>query len=190
MSLLEAAVVRIVSLLEDSRVPYVVIGGFANLYWGRPRLTQDIDVVVQVPDARLEAFVENVRAHAHPVITDPIGFVRETRVLPLQLENGVRVDLIHAGIPFEEQAIARGVTVAIGESSVRLCAPEDLIVFKLVSERPRDREDVEGVIARQGAKLDLEYLGTRVRELVTDLGRPEILTFYSECLRKNGLTPA
>ena len=98
--------------------------------------------------------------------------------------------LIHAGIPFEEQAIARGVTVPIGKSSVRLCAPEDLIVFKLVSERPRDREDVEGVIARQAAKLDLEYLGARAHELAADLGRPEILTFYSECLRKNGLPPA
>lgn len=40
----------------------------------------------------------------------------------------------------------------------RLCTPEDLIIYKMLSTRPRDLEDVKGIVRRQGAALDLPYL--------------------------------
>lgn len=64
MNGIETALVRLSAFLEAAGVPYMVIGGIANLRWGRPRLTQDHDVTV-------------------------------------------RVDLILAGLPYEEEAIAR-----------------------------------------------------------------------------------
>lgn len=52
---------------------------------------------------------------------------------------------------------ARKVTVA-PEVVARLCTPEDLIIYKLLSTRPRDLEDVKGIVRRQGAALDRPYL--------------------------------
>jgi hypothetical protein len=50
---------------------------------------------------------------------------------------------------------------------VRLCSPEDLIIHKALAGRPQDVLDIEGVVARQGARLDLGYL----RRWLVDLAR-------------------
>ncbi len=47
---LEKGLLEIVSFLEDAAIPYMIIGGFANLAWGVPRTTQDVDITVQVRD--------------------------------------------------------------------------------------------------------------------------------------------
>lgn len=40
----EAALVDLAGFLDQAKIPYMVIGGFANLRWGRPRLTQDLEI--------------------------------------------------------------------------------------------------------------------------------------------------
>ncbi|MBI5416269.1 MAG: hypothetical protein HZA29_05590 [Candidatus Omnitrophica bacterium] len=44
---------------------------------------------------------------------------------------------------------------------------EDLLLHKLLSDRPRDREDARGIILRQGGKLDMEYVGTWLKKVDT-----------------------
>ncbi len=61
---------------------------------------------------------------------------------------------------------------------IRFCTPEDLILHKIISERPKDLEDIRGVLAAQRGKLDLLYLEPRIRELADLLGRPAILEEY------------
>ena len=53
MNLLEAALLDVSGYLSEQRVPYMVIGGFANLHWGRSRLTEDLDPTVHVTEAEL-----------------------------------------------------------------------------------------------------------------------------------------
>ena len=52
---------------------------------------------------------------------------------------------------------------------MRLIEPEDLIIHKCVAGRPRDLEDVEGILIRQRLRLDLDrirrWLGA-LREVV------------------------
>lgn len=43
MSGLEAALAEVAGRLEERGFPYMVIGGMANLQWGEPRTTQDLD---------------------------------------------------------------------------------------------------------------------------------------------------
>lgn len=49
-----------------------------------------------------------------------------------------------------------GTVVRLGVT-VRLCSPEDLAIYKLISTRPRDHEDAQTVIRRQGPGLDDSY---------------------------------
>lgn len=44
------------------------------------------------------------------------------------------------------------------ELHVRLCSPEDLILYKLISTRPRDCDDIAGIVRRQGSALDTRYI--------------------------------
>ena len=121
------------------------------------------------------------------LVPDPLGFAKETRVVPLVTPTAVRVDLILAGMPYEERAIQRAVEVQVAARGIRFCSPEDLVLHKLASERARDAEDVEGVVLRQGPGLDRHYLDPMVQQLAHGLERPAILEHYRACLRKAGL---
>jgi hypothetical protein len=179
---IESALVRLAAFLEAAGVPYMVIGGIANLRWGRPRLTQDLDVTVIVPEPDLAAFLDRLSGTYAVLPADALEFARRTRVIPARDSAGVRVDVILATLPYEEAAVRRAVAFPVGGRPVRFCTAEDLILHKLVSSRPRDHEDVAGIIARQGARLDRGYLDPRVAELAEGLEQPELLGFYRDCL--------
>jgi hypothetical protein len=180
---LEKGLLEIVSYLEGAATPYMVIGGFANLAWGVPRTTQDVDITVHVAEEDLSDFVRDIGKGFSILPTDPDGFVKETRVLPLQTSNGIRIDLIFAGLPYEETALGRARQVEVQGTGVRICSPEDLIIHKIISERPRDREDVEGIFRQQGSNLDFVYLDRIVNELGEALSRSDIAEFYQSLKR-------
>src|SRR5438093_4235341 len=147
----------------------MVIGGFANLYWGRPRLTQDLDIKVNIAEPSWAEFLEVLGRRYRLLAPDPLAFARETHVIPLSAPSGIRTDLILASLPYEEEALQRAVTVEVGGRPVRVCTAEDLVLHKVISDRGRDRDDVGGVVARQGASLDRSYLDPKVREMAAGL---------------------
>ncbi len=44
------------------------------------------------------------------------------------------------------------------EAAWKVFSKEDLILYKMISTRPRDREDVQGIVRRQGDALDDTYI--------------------------------
>ena len=54
-----------------------------------------------------------------------------------------------------------------GGREIRVCSPEDLIIHKVLAGRAQDLLDIEGLVARQGASLDIGY----VRRWLTELSR-------------------
>ena len=174
---LEAALAGVARLLDGLRVPYMVIGGFAVTVWGQPRYTADLDLTIHclVPERDL---IEGLLDSLTPLVADPLQFVRERRVLPARTADGTAVDIVFAGLPYEVAAIERAVPVEVAGYSVRICTAEDLIVHKIISSRPRDREDIRGIVQRRGDRLDRDYLTPIVRELAIALDQPDIFDFY------------
>lgn len=180
MSGLEKALRALSSYLDERKLPYMVIGGVANLAWGMPRSTFAIDVTVWAPAGTEPALIAALVAAFTALSAEPEKFALETRVLPLEVE-GFRVDLILGQLPYEEQAIRRARLVDMEGVKVRICSPEDLIVHKVLSDRPKDLEDVRGIVRAQAGKLDRAYLDAIVRGLAADLARPSIWEFYLSC---------
>ena len=185
MNALERAVGSLARFLEAARVPYMVIGGIANLVWGEPRSTLDVDATVLVDEAAWPALVVKLRKRFRVIPKAPLAFVRQTHVLPVETVDGVRIDLIWAQLPYEHRAIARATTEEVAGHRVRVCRPEDLIIHKIVSERPKDREDVRAIVRHQGRRLDRRYLTQTVRALSRALDQPELLTFLNACFRSS-----
>jgi len=178
----ERAVIALVEFLEIERLPYMIIGGVANLFWGVPRTTLDVDVTVWADELQIPSLIHRIASRFKLLPDSPTEFVRQTRVLPLQTEGGIRVDLIFGLLPFEQEAIRRARAMPFAGREIRICSPEDLILHKLASDRPRDREDVRGIIVRMKNDLDRAYLDPRVEGLTHDLARPDVLAFYRDCL--------
>jgi hypothetical protein len=190
MTALERAVGSLARFLEEREVPYMIIGGIANLVWGEPRSTLDVDASVLVEEPAWPGLVTALRKHFRVLPKDALAFLRETHVLPIETADGVRIDLVWARLPYEHKAIARATIEEVAGHPVRVCRPEDLIISKIVSERPKDREDVRAIVRHQGSRLDRRYLSQIVRSLARALDQPELLTFLNSCFRGKGASGA
>ncbi len=182
MTQFEDAVLAIGAFLEAEGIPHMVIGGVANLFWGVPRTTLDVDVTVWVEEIEIPQVIPRFADRFRLLSNDPVEFVKETRVLPMETERGFRVDVIFGSLPFERAAIRRARLMSVAGQRVRICTAEDLIITKIVSDRPRDREDVAGIIRAQGVGLDRGYLDPLIEGLAAELGRPDLLDFYRRCV--------
>jgi hypothetical protein len=154
-------------LLDRLGSPAMVIGGLAVAVRGRPRMTRDADVTIGLDKSELPQVLAAVGDTGFaPRTADPESFVAETGVLPLsRRSDGWEVDLIFAGSPYEHEAIARASRQELQGVSLPVISAEDLVIHKLVAGRPRDIDDAEAVIARQGERFDRAF----VRELLSGL---------------------
>jgi nucleotidyltransferase AbiEii toxin of type IV toxin-antitoxin system len=158
----------------------MIVGGIANAVWGEPRATIDIDVTVSVENPDLSTAIADLERLFKAAVPDPDAFVRRTRVLPLDTVDGIRVDVIFALLSFERQAIQRAADVMFGSRAVRVVTPEDLLLMKIISDRPRDLADAEALTRRRADTLDRTYLEPRIREFAESLERPDILVRWHQ----------
>ncbi len=180
MTPIEEALAEITAFCDELSIPYMLIGGLAMAAWDEPRATLDVDLSIWIEPDRQESTLKRLFRSFQALPPDPFRFASETRVCPLLSSSGVRIDVVLGVLPIEREAIARARTMAIGGRTIRVASVEDLLLMKLVSERPRDREDAERLLRRFGGTLDREYLMPLLENLAEALGRPEIARFAGE----------
>jgi hypothetical protein len=151
-------------LLEAQGLRWLIFGAQAVVLFGRPRLTADLDVTVDLQPEHAGAFLPALtEAGFRTRVADVEAFVARTRVLPVEHRaTGFPVDLVLAGPGLETDFLARARRVDVGGLDVPVISPEDLLVTKLLAGRPQDLDDARGVLERQAGRLDLE----RVRDLL------------------------
>ncbi len=156
----EKVLTEIAEQLRRARIDYMVIGGQAVLVYGEPRLTRDIDITVGVDIDRFDDVLSaSANARLSPLHPDPHAFARSTRVLPLEdVSTGIRIDLIFSFSPYEQEALKRVHPIKVGEVEVAFASVEDVIIHKMVAGRPRDLEDVKGILARANVTDDAYIL--------------------------------
>jgi hypothetical protein len=161
---------------EAGRVDGIVIGGVAASVLGRPRFTRDVDALVLLAEERWHEFLSEGENHNFtPRIDDALKFAQKSRVLLVRHSpSDIDVDIAFALLPFEEKAIKRGVEANVGNVTLRLPRPEDLIIMKAVAQRPRDIIDIEALID-SNPDLDWHRIRRVVREFADALDMPEIL---------------
>ena len=164
-----------------------LIGGMVVARWGEPRGTQDVDATVLVnfgeEVAVLELLLSKFRSR------DPLPLQRAElgRLVLLTASNGVDLDVSFAAFPFEMEVLQRASDwLVTPQVSLRTCSAEDLLVYKLVAARPIDIHDVQAVVSRMGATLDLERIRLWGRRFAEIVERPDLLDPFEAALRKPG----
>lgn len=164
-------------------LPYMIVGGQAVLLYGEPRLTRDIDVTLGADIDRLPDVRAAARALGLRLLVDPETFVRDTMVLPCEEPaSGIRVDFIFSHSPYERQALDRAKLKRIGSADLRFASLEDVVIQKIVAGRPRDIEDVKGMLLKNPA-VDAAYVERWLREFEGALGEP-FLERFAEVRRR------
>ena len=174
----ERALHALAETLEAQGVAWYLFGAQAVVVYGRPRATADIDVTVDFELDRWHELAERLAERGFfPRMDDPGPLVRRTRVLPLVFETtGVPVDLVLAGpVGLEQRFLSRPRTVDLAGVPVRIIAPEDLLVSKILAGRPKDLEDVRGILAERGDRLDLRQVRDLLVALEAALDRADLV---------------
>jgi predicted nucleotidyltransferase len=184
MTRFEQILARLGRALDGANIPYMIIGGQAVLIHGRLRVTEDIDLTLGVDSGEAVRVLEVLREIGlRPLVDKPEDFIARTYVLPaVAVEEKVRVDFAFSFSPYEQQAIGHALKRQETGYSVRFVTAEDLIIHKLFAGRPRDIEDIRGVLARKQGMVDRDYLRHWIRQFSQIEGKGHLLTQLEELL--------
>jgi hypothetical protein len=163
---------HLVAALEGARIPYMVTGSFASSAHGRVRTTEDIDIVIAPTGQQLRALVSEFplkRYYADE--EDALEALRfNSQFNIVDFGTGWKADLIiRKNREFSRVEFERRRLHDVAGVRVYVASPEDILIAKLewakLGESARQIEDAAGIIQRQGARLDRQYVEHWVREL-------------------------
>ena len=157
----------VVEKLEKVSLPYMVAGGFAAVFYGEPRLTIDIDIVVDINTTYIEPLVE---AFPFPDYYLSEEGMRDSirRRFPfniIQVATAAKVDLIP--LPedvFSRVAFTRRQRKVFNQAGAEayFISAEDIVLAKLFAYQQTGSDkhlrDVKGVLVIQWGYLDLELI--------------------------------
>lgn len=151
---------ELTALFKAGGTPWYVFGAQAVMVHGRPRMTADIGVTIQATIDQVGGLTDDLERRGFTIrVPDPATFVQRTRVLPVTHETtGIPVDLVLAGPGLEQEFLQRAVNISVEDIAVPFISPEDLIITKILAGRPKDLDDVRGILAKQGPALDTDRI--------------------------------
>lgn len=171
--------------LESIGVPWMLIGGVAVISRGLPRLTDDVDATLMGAEVDLEQLVDALEQHGiRPRIDGAIDFARQRQVLLLiHTASDIPLDVSLAWLPFETSAIERAERMDLGGVRAPVATVDDLLVYKAIAWRPRDRDDIERLVAA-GHPIDVERVQRTVEALAEALEDPDRARIFAELVAK------
>mgnify|MGYP001598145564 CR=1 FL=1 len=164
---LKAFFTYVIDVLERLGIPYMVVGGFAAILYGEPRLTIDVDIVVDMRSEHVGPFVAAFPVSEYYVSEEGIrdSLQRRFPFNVIQPKTGAKVDLVPLPRdPFTRAAFGRRQRMEYDEvgHSATFITVEDIILAKLLAYRETGSDkhlrDARGVLAMQEEHLDLEVL--------------------------------
>jgi hypothetical protein len=174
MSDLQGLLERLVRILDEAGVPFMVAGSFASATHGMPRPTQDLDIVIDPPDiTAVDALVHAFPPDEYYVDADAARDAMRRRSMfnVVDQATGWKVDFIfRKNRAFSREEFARRVLVTMVGVGVYAASAEDTIIAKLEwsllsGGSERQRRDVAGILATMGDELDVAHIERWVEEL-------------------------
>lgn len=146
------------AFIENKGWEFYFIGGLAVQFWGRPRLTEDIDLTIFTNLTNETDYISAFLDRYRPKFHDADTFALTSRVLPMFTKTGIGIDVTLGGLSDTSEALERASYQPYSDDIyLRICSPDDLIIMKTLAARPQDWMDVESVIIRQKG-LDWPYI--------------------------------
>ena len=186
MNALFAAAAEIEAFCAARAWPCCVIGGLAVQRWGEPRQTRDVDLTLLTGIGGEAAFIDPILTRYTGRFPGARAFALEHRVLLVESGAGVPLDISLAALPYEVRMIGRATPFEVEPGvSLTTCSAEDLTVLKAFAGRAQDWLDVEGIVVRQGARLDRRLVLSELGPLLDLKGDAEAAPLLTALFEKH-----
>ena len=163
----EDAVAKLIEVLNELSVPYMVVGSFSSNYYGIARSTKDADIVANLPnDVSIGAIAKRLGPAfrldpqaGFEGITATIKYVVSLVEVPFTIEVFLLSNDEH-----DQERFRRRREVQLSGRPTFIPAPEDVIITKVrwaasrAQTRGKDAADVANLIAVSGELIDWPYV--------------------------------
>jgi len=160
---------KFLRLIETIPLEYMISGSIASILYGRPRLTQDMDIVVVFPVNEVDNFVGlfDIKEYYCPpdeAIREAIALGDEGHMNVIDQKTGFKIDIYLAG---EDPLAIWGLEnkkkiELIADEEVFVAPPEYVILKKLAYYREggsqKHIEDIKGMLDVCGDKIDISTI--------------------------------
>jgi len=156
----------VIEALERIGLRYFVTGSMATIFFGEPRFTNDIDIVVDLPADRIPEFCSAFPSPEFYLSEETVrrAVSRRGQFNIIQPSAGLKVDImVPAESAFNRSRFARATRIKPepGVDAI-FSSAEDVILKKLEAYREGGSEkhlrDITGVLRISGAHLDRAYI--------------------------------
>lgn len=160
----EEVIKKVVIAFGEKNIPYMLTGGIAVNYYGRPRFTHDADILIQIQLKDAEEIVRLFEKEFYLDIEGVIEAIKYSSMFNLiHSETIFKVDCwILKDEEYARTSFSRRQKEFVFGQTIYISSPEDLIVSKLdwykKSDLQKHYEDALGIFQIQAGKLDLDYI--------------------------------
>lgn len=159
---------RIVGVLEELELPYLITGSIATMFYGEPRFTNDIDIVVDLPPERIGDFCAALPEDELSIDEERVRHAvsGKGQFNVIHPRSGLKVDvMIPRRTEFETSRFGRRRREEPASGyTASFASPEDAILKKLefyeAGGSDKHLRDILGVLEISGRELDRNYIRT------------------------------
>ncbi len=163
---------NVLDALNALDIPHMIVGSYASNYWGRPRMTHDADLVVELSVHQASDLAQRLADEFYaPDFVLQEAAERGEHFNAIHLETSFKVDFwIRKQSAYEQICFQRRLHGTMFERKVWLTSAEDIILSKLLWYKmspvlERQLQDVLEVYEIQLHDLDVDYLDYWARQL-------------------------
>ena len=135
----------VVKRFDDAGIEYFLVGSLASMYYGRPRFTQDVDLVVRIKSKHVLEFeklfpLDEYYCPPKEVLLDEVG--RRGSFNLINQSSGIKVDIVidkQTDFYISEFERKKRLEIVPG-LEIFIASPEDLILKKLYYYREGQSE--------------------------------------------------
>ncbi len=163
----------VVGVLEELHIPYMVVGSFASGAYGEPRMTQDIDIVVELRYGDAESLCKRFAPpdfYVEPEsIRQAIHTCGQFNIIHGASGNKIDLMLLHDS-PWNAKQFERRQRLEIVEGcQASVAKPEDVILSKMLWYKEGGSEkhlrDIAGILKISGDQVDHDYVAAWSKRL-------------------------
>ena len=162
---LQGALQAVVEVLERHRIAYALTGGLALAQHGVIHATQDVDLLLSIPQVKLPGVLDDLQAAGFDFDQDHT--IREwvQHHMTQLVWRGIRIDWLAPVLPALQDVLNGAVVRDVGGMRVRVVSAEGLILLKLIAFREQDKMDVQGVLTANAGKLKMGFVTNRLHRI-------------------------
>ena len=150
-----------IKAFNESDIKYVLIGGIAVNYYGRPRSTLDVDIIIEKDENKIKILEQKLRSNNFLVSDNEIiDAVNEATHCSIFWDKDIllRLDIKIPTRLLEEEALLNRKKITVFDKEVFIQIPEEIIIAKLIYASDQDYDDAYSMILRLKDQLNYELL--------------------------------